>query len=62
MERYVYTEKGEKRAKELGVEPRIAGQPAFFGHSPLSLHHNIAKAWEEKGYVRKLEDVKAVDS
>lgn len=53
---YVYTEKAQKRAEEIGVEPRIAGQPAYFGHSPLHLHEPTALAWKEKGYVVWVDD------
>lgn len=53
---YVYTKKGEERAKKKGLEPRIAGQPAFFGHMPLHLYFQTAKAWEKKGYVEWKED------
>ena len=57
-EKYLYTKKGEEQARRKGVEPRIAGQPAFFGHAPLHLYETVAKAWSEKGYVVWKEDDK----
>lgn len=53
---YIYTKKGEEQAKKKGVEPRVAGQPAYFGHTPLHLYDSVARAWEEKGYVEWKED------
>lgn len=53
---YVYTKKGEEQAKKKGVEPRVAGQPAYFGHTPLHLYEIVAKAWRDKGYVEWKED------
>ena len=53
---YVYTKKGEERAKELGVEPRMAGAQAMFGHEPLYLYEDTAKAWVAKGYVEWKDD------
>lgn len=55
---YVYTKKGEELAKKKGVEPRVAGQPAYFGHTPLHLYDSIAQAWKKKGYVEWKEDDK----
>jgi len=52
---YVYTKKAEERAKEIGVEPRIAGEQAMFGHKPLE-YGPIALAWAEKGYVEWKEN------
>lgn len=48
--RYVYTEKAEKRAKELGLEERKAGSVAMLGHEPLQCGV-IAEAWKKKGYI-----------
>jgi len=53
---YVYTQKGQERAEEIGVEPRTAGQPAYFGYEPLELHQPVAKAWLAKGYVEWVEE------
>ena len=53
---YVYTKKGEERAKQLGLEPRIAGEQAMFGHEPLDWHGPTAKAWIAKGYVEWRDD------
>ena len=50
MAKYVYTEKGEKRAKELGLEERKAGTVAMLGHKQLE-GGVIAIAWKKKGYV-----------
>lgn len=49
---YIYTEKGEKRAKELGLEERKAGTTAMLGHEPLQ-DGITAQAWKEKGYVAR---------
>ena len=51
---YIYTEKGEAKAKELGFTDRKAGQVAFFGKEPVT--GTTAKAWEAKGYITKEED------
>lgn len=53
MGKYVYTEKAEKRAKELGLEERKAGTVAMFGHQPLT-GGMIAQAWKKKGYIREI--------
>lgn len=51
---YVFTKKAEERAKELGVEPRIAGTQAMCGYEPV--FGLQAKAWLEKGYIEEVED------
>ena len=51
---YIYTVKGESRAKELGFTDRKAGEPAFCGREPVT--GTTAKAWEAKGYITKEED------
>lgn len=51
---YVYTEKGEARAKQLGYTDRKAGDMAFCGREPVT--GPTAKAWEAKGYIVKKED------
>lgn len=48
---YVYTEKAENRAKELGLEERKAGSPATCGYDPV--RGMTAKAWKEKGYIEE---------
>lgn len=53
MNKYVFTEKAEKRAKELGLEERKAGSVAMFGHKPLT-GGMIATAWKKKGYVLEI--------
>lgn len=50
MAKYIYTEKAEKRAKELGLEERKAGTVAMLGYEPLQ-GRQIAEAWKKKGYV-----------
>ncbi|MFQ9515305.1 MAG: hypothetical protein ACLRZ9_05705 [Eubacterium sp.] len=50
MTRYIYTEKAEKRAKELGLEERKAGTVAMFGGHPLQ-DGPIAMVWEKHGFV-----------
>lgn len=50
---YIYTEKAEKRAEELGLEPRRAGTVAMCGSILLS--GMIGKAWEKKGYVYEVK-------
>ena len=51
---YIYTVKGESRAKELGFTDRKAGRVAFCGKEPVT--GPTAKAWEAKGYITKEED------
>lgn len=50
---YIYTEKGETKAKELGFTDRKAEQVAFCGREPVT--GTTAKAWEAKGYIRRAE-------
>lgn len=50
MKKYYYTDKAEKRAKELGLEERKAGTVAMFGHMPLQ-DGMTAEAWKKKGYI-----------
>ena len=52
---YIYTKKGEARAKELGLEDRKAGTEAMYGGEPL-LGGLVAKAWLEKGYISEVEN------
>ena len=54
--RYVYTKKGEERARQLGLEARKAGTVAMFGKEPLK-GGQIAKAWEKKGYIMELNSM-----
>lgn len=56
-EEYVYTPLAERKAAELGLEPRKAGSIAYFGHEPLE-SGPIAQAWIKKGYVIKKESCK----
>lgn len=51
---YVYTEKAERRAKELGLDERKAGAIACFGREPLT-EGMIAQAWIKKGYIKEAE-------
>lgn len=54
---YVWTKKAEKRAEELGLETRKAGDIAMCGYSPVS--GLTAMAWLESGYIEsapKLEE------
>ena len=56
MKIYVYTEKGEKRAKELHLDERKAGNMAFCGYEPLHIvGSDIAKGWLARGYVEVKE-------
>lgn len=50
MKKYVYTEKAEKRAKELGLEERKAGAVAMLGGKPLESGITATK-WKKRGYV-----------
>ena len=50
---YIYTKKGEARARELGLEERKAGTEAMYGGEPV--YGNVAKAWLEKGYIAEVE-------
>lgn len=47
---YVWTKKAEKRAEELGLEPRKAGNIAMCGYSPVT--GLTAMAWLESGYIK----------
>ena len=47
---FIYTEKAEKRAKDLHLEPRKAGTQARLGHEPLK-DGPTARAWVKRGYV-----------
>lgn len=49
MPEYVYTAKGEARARELGQTDRREGEVAMFGHRPV--YGPTAQAWLEKGYI-----------
>ena len=51
---YVYTKKGEERAKSIGQNDRKAGEPALCGGMPV--WGNVAVRWMEKGYICKKED------
>lgn len=53
MKIYVYTTKAEKRAEEIGVEPRRAGTIALCGWKPVD--GLIASAWVRKGYIYEVE-------
>jgi len=55
---YVYTSKGEARARELWLEERREGTIAMFGHAPVS--GQVAKAWLEKGYIREANNVNTI--
>lgn len=46
---YIYTEKAQRRAEEIGVEPRRAGTIAMCGWRAVS--GLVALAWKEKGYI-----------
>lgn len=46
---WVYTKKGELRAKEKGLEPRLEHTPAFCGNQLVD--GQVATAWYEKGYI-----------
>lgn len=48
---YVYTEKGEKHAREHGFTDRIAGHPAMIGYDPAEDHPGLAKDWERLGFI-----------
>lgn len=52
MKKYIYTEKAEKRAKNLGLEERKAGAVAMLGHQPLT-DGETARAWKKKGYIEE---------
>ena len=49
---YVYTEKGERRARENGFTERVAGTIACFGYRIIK-GGLLAQDWEKKGYIRK---------
>lgn len=47
---YVWTKKAEEVAKEMGLEPRKAGDTAKCGKDPLS--GQIAQTWLKNGYIK----------
>lgn len=53
MKMYIFTEKAEKRAEEVGVEPRRAGTVAMCGRKAVS--GMTALAWKKKGYIYDFE-------
>ena len=56
MKIYVYTKKGEERARELRLDERKAGDMAFCGYVPLhKCGNDIAKGWLARGYVEEKE-------
>lgn len=56
MKRFIWTEKAEKRAKELGLEERKAKTVAMFGLKPLQ-DGPIAMVWEKHGFVIEVKEV-----
>lgn len=56
MARYIYTEKAEKRSKELGLEGRKAGTVAMFGGKLLQ-DGPIAMVWQKHGFVVEVQEV-----
>ena len=50
---YIYTDKGQRRAEEIGVEPRRSGTVAMCGWQAVD--GLIALAWMKKGYIYKVE-------
>ena len=54
---YVWTEKAEQRAKELGLEPRTAGTVAMYAGEPVTgdytnpLQIGVAYEWYQRGYI-----------
>ena len=51
---YVYTEKAERRAKELGLDERKVVAIACLGYEPLT-DGMIARAWLKKGYIKEAD-------
>ena len=55
--KYVWTEKAEQRAKELGLEPRKAGATAMYAGEPVNGDHTnplqigVAYEWYRRGYI-----------
>lgn len=56
MTKYIYTERAEKRAKELRLEERKAGTVAMFGGEVLK-SGQTAEAWKKKGYIVELNSM-----
>lgn len=52
---YVWTQKAENEAQELGLETRANGTAASFAYQPLEKSHITAKAWLEDGYVARVK-------
>ena len=56
MKIYVYTKKGEERARALNLDERKAGEMAFCGYTPLhECGDDTAKGWLARGYVEEKE-------
>ena len=54
---YVYTDKAEARARELGLDERRAGDKAMLGNRPLDdAPRDIREAWIARGYVEEVAD------
>ena len=52
---YIWTEKAEARARELGIMDRTAGLPACFGYGdPGDIPGAIAKDWRKNGYIQEV--------
>jgi hypothetical protein len=50
---YVWTEKAEERARELGLEERKAGTEAYYGDKPVEFY-GIKVKWVSRGYIEKV--------
>lgn len=48
---YIWTEKAEARAKELGLEERKVGQLATCGYDEV--YGQTAQAWLKSGYIEE---------
>ena len=53
MKMYIFTEKAEKWAEKIGVEPRRAGTVAVCGRDAVG--GLIALSWKKKGYIYEVE-------
>jgi hypothetical protein len=53
MKKYVWTEKAEARANELGLEKRLIGQPATYAGGTIT--GMVKAAWVELGWIREAD-------
>lgn len=56
MKIYVYTKKGEARAREMKLDERKEGETAYCGNKPLhECPFDVQTGWLNRGYVQEKE-------